>query len=92
MKISEEQLRKLEDLSNISLSSDEKKLFLDKMDAVIGLLEWLKSVSEISSKINDKKTLDTISGVEEYGDSKWLLDNVEHEIVNNSIVVKSVLR
>ncbi|MEI6672105.1 MAG: hypothetical protein WCL02_01795 [bacterium] len=48
--------------------------------------------THISSEIKkDKLTLRTIVGTQEQQDSSKLLKNVHHPIVNNSIVIKSVL-
>ena len=41
---------------------------------------------------NDRKlTLRTIAGVQEDKNGEKLMKNVKHEVVNNSIVIKSVL-
>lgn len=42
-------------------------------------------------KDEGKLTLRTIAGVKEDPDGKNILKNVKHEIINNSIVIKSVL-
>jgi len=42
-------------------------------------------------RMKDRLTLRTIAGVRESSESKRILKNVKHEIVNNSIVIKSVL-
>jgi hypothetical protein len=41
--------------------------------------------------INIENPLRTLDGVHAFADTKALLHNVQHEKINNSIVIKSVL-
>jgi len=93
MHLSDKEFNKLQKLANISFSVDEKEVFLEKLEWVIDFLGQLKKqwlVDEEQWKLDLEYLLKTNSWINEYENSKWLLDNVKHEIVNNSIVVKSV--
>lgn len=89
------QLKHLQKLSCIALYSEEEKKFWKQLNDIIGFLGQLPETKVNSEKWkvkNDGKlSLRTIAGVRESADSKKILTNVKHPIVNNSIVIKSVL-
>ena len=93
MRLTDEEFEKLQSLSCIKFEGKEKEEFLWKLDAVIDFLGGLKNVEfdENMSEVQvEWKFLEPKKWVNEYGDPKWLLKNIDHEIVNNSVVVKSV--
>jgi hypothetical protein len=63
------------------------------LGSIIEFLGQLQKLdfSDIDLDISDDQLLIPVVGIHPYDDSKGLLNNVEHEIINNSIVVKSVL-
>ena len=88
-----QEIKRLQKLSCIALSPEEEKKLWAQLTDIIAFLGQLPD-----SKINDKKVVDdetltlrTIAGVKESSDSKKILKNVHHPIINNSIVIKSVL-
>ncbi len=96
------EIKRLQKLSCIALSPEqEKKLWAQLADiiAFLGQLPDKKLRIDLSSKEGNwklkikeaKLTLKTIAGVKENAKSKKILRNVKHEVVNNSIVIKSVL-
>jgi len=94
MHLADQEFEKLQNLACISFDSEEKKIFLEKLEGVIEFLWQLKNVSVVSDEVkgtSDNKYLEPKEGVEEYDDPKGLLRNVEHEVMNESVVVKSVL-
>jgi len=95
MDFTQEIIKRLQKLSCIKLSPEqEKKLWAQLIDiiAFLGQLpetKWTTNNEQLTMK--DKLTLRTIAGVKENAESKKILRNVKHEVVNNSIVIKSVL-
>ena len=88
------ELKRLQKLACISLSEEEeKKLGTQLQDIVVFLwqLNEIKIDKTWSKLMKIENSLRTLKGVNEFKDSKKLLQNVKHEILNNSIVIKSVL-
>lgn len=90
-----QQIKHLQKLSCIALSPQEEKKFWSQLNDIIGFLGQLPKTKMNNEWwiMNDdgKLSLRTIKGVKESSDSKKILQNVKHPIVNNSIVIKSVL-
>ncbi len=90
-----QELKHLQKLSCIALSPEQEKNLWSQLNDIIGFLGQLPN-TEVNSeqwtvKSDGKLSLRTIAGVKESSDSKKILTNVKHPIVNNSIVIKSVL-
>jgi len=89
------QIQHLQKLSCISLSPEQEKKLWKQLTDIVGFLGKLPNtkIKDEGWRIKDdgKLSLRTIAGVRENTDSKKILQNVKHEIVNNSIVIKSVL-
>jgi len=90
-----QEIKHLQKLSCIALSPQQEKKLWAQLSDIIGFLGQLPE-----TKMNNewwimnnkgKLTLRTIAGVKESSESKKILKNVKHELVNNSIVIKSVL-
>lgn len=91
--LSEKEFNRLQQLANIKLSPDEQVKLGTQLDNIIQFI-WQLDQIKIFSKNKNKKTelsLRTIAWVREFPDTKKLLDNVKHPLVNNSIVIKSAL-
>ncbi|MFA6255914.1 MAG: hypothetical protein WC606_01900 [Candidatus Absconditabacterales bacterium] len=90
-----QEIKRLQKLSCIALSPEEEKKFGTQLTSIIAFLGQLPETKVKSEKgkvkIDGKLSLRTIAGVTESADSKKILKNVKHPIVNNSIVIKSVL-
>ena len=98
-----EQLKKLQQLSSIDLNISEKEDFLQKLDPIISKLEelWSVNISDISHSLSkrglggDLNSLRTLETTFEWDKQKNIAENimknVEHEVINNSVVIKSVL-
>jgi len=94
MQFSKEELKKLEQLSLIKLTEGEENVFVSKLEGVIDFLWKLNDIPiGVDKKLDGsvENSLIPISGVSVCEGSESLLKNVKHEIVNNSIVIKSVL-
>jgi aspartyl/glutamyl-tRNA(Asn/Gln) amidotransferase C subunit len=94
MKLTEEELKKLQKLACIKLSEWEKVKFWNQLESIINLLDELGKLDlsgdfELDEK--DVNNLRTITWTEDFGDKNKLLQNVEHKLINNSVVIKSVL-
>ena len=88
------QLKHLQKLSCIALSPEQEKKFWKQLNDIIGFLGQLPETKASSSKpqaSSSKLFLRTIAWVKESTESKKILKNTHHPIVNNSIVIKSVL-
>lgn len=94
MKLTEEELNKLQKLACIRLNDEEKDKLWNQLESIITLLDELGKLDlsgEIDIDENDLNNLRTISGTREREDKDKLLQNVEHKLLNNSVVIKSVL-
>ena len=91
-----QEIAHLQKLSCILLSPEQEKKLWAQLTEIIGFLwklpETKLKIENWKLKIAEAKlTLRTIAGVKENSDSKKILKNVKHQILNNSIVIKSVL-
>lgn len=94
MKLTEEELNKLQKLACIRLNDEEKEKLWNQLESIIGLLDELGKLDlsgDIAVDENDLNNLRAISGTREREDKDKLLQNVEHKLLNNSVVIKSVL-
>ncbi len=94
MQLTSDQITKLQDLSAIKLSHEEEQVFFDKLWSIIEFLAQLKQLDLTDISLDDGDVwhyMETVHGLDEFSDSEALLHNVEHELINNSIVVKSSL-
>ena len=100
--LTQSQLEKLQTLSNIDLDESKQEDFLQKLDPVISKLEELSSVdiSDISpspirrgdrGEVNLKTLDSTFDWEKQKNIAENIMKNVEHEVINNSVVIKSVL-
>ena len=94
MKLTEEEFEKLQKLACIKLSDDEKEKFWNQLESIINFLDELGKLDlswDIELWEDDVNNLRTITWTEYFEDKDKLLQNVDHKLVNNSIVIKSVL-
>ena len=94
MKLTEEELNKLQKLACIRLNDEEKDKLWNQLESIITLLDELGKLDlsgDIAVDENDLNNLRTISETREREDKDKLLQNVEHKLLNNSVVIKSVL-
>lgn len=93
MYLNQEQLNHLQKLSNINISESEQQSFLQKLEPVISKLNELANVdvSDLKDTSQNENTLRSLGWPKEFWNKKKIIDNVNHEILNNSIVIKSVL-
>lgn len=92
MTLTQEELQKLQRLSAISLEWPEQEKFKSQLWDIINFLGELDQLdlSDIDTELESQGlTLRAIEWIEECDDD--LLQNVEHEVINNSVVIKSVL-
>lgn len=90
-----QQLIHLQKLSCIALSPEEEKKLWTQLNDIIWFLGQLQELklqnSELRMKDEGKLSLRTIAGIKEDQDGEKLMKNVKHEVINNSIGIKSVL-
>ncbi len=90
-----QEIAHLQKLCCISLSPQQEQKLWAQLTEIIGFLWKLPETKVKSEKwkveSEGRLALRTIAGVKENSDNKKILKNVRHEIVNNSIVIKSVL-
>lgn len=90
------EIKRLQKLSCIALSPEEEQKLWSQLEGIIAFLgqlpdSELKILNSEFRIAEAKLTLRTIAGIRQDSDSKTLLKNVKHEVINNSIVIKSVL-
>lgn len=92
--LTKEELNHLEDLSAINIEKDQEDLFLEKLTSIVKYLDLLNEINTDATIEtnnwweNNQKMQHTIN---DCSDSKEILFNVNHEVVNNCIMIKSVL-
>lgn len=92
MKDFSQESKRLQKLSCITLTSDEEKKLNDQLGRMIEMLDTLPMVEESTPPTHTGQvTLRTIAGQKDADMSEMLLQNVHHDKINNSIVIKSVL-
>lgn len=91
--LTSEELKHLQKLSNIQIDDSQQQKFLQKLDPVIQKLDELNQIntSDISSNIIVENPLRALDSSKNFSYKKEIIDNSRHEIINNSIVVKSVI-
>ncbi|MEI7562180.1 MAG: hypothetical protein WCJ39_00165 [bacterium] len=82
----------MQKLANIRLNDSEEKKLGAQLENIIQFLGQLNNLpARVHQDIKPEHTLRTRSGCRQGMDSKKLLANVQHPIINNSIEIKSVL-
>ncbi|HKL44252.1 MAG TPA: hypothetical protein VJ892_03160 [Candidatus Absconditabacterales bacterium] len=91
--LKKEEFAHLQKLANINLDDSEQEKFLEKLEPIISKLDELSKVdiSDIKEDLQLDNTLRTLDGPKDFSNKKEIMDNVEHDIINNSVVIKSVL-
>jgi aspartyl/glutamyl-tRNA(Asn/Gln) amidotransferase C subunit len=91
--LTSEELKHLQKLSNIQIDDSQQQKFLQKLDPVIQKLEELNQIdtSNIVSNSSIQHSLRTLDDSRDFPYSKDIIYNSKHEIINNSIVIKSVI-
>ncbi len=91
--LKKEEFAHLQKLANINLDDSEQEKFLEKLEPVISKLDELSKVdiSDIKEDLQLDNTLRTLDWPKDFSNKKEIMDNVEHDIINNSVVIKSVL-
>lgn len=93
VELTQGQLNHLQKLSNITLDESEQENFLQKLDPIIAKLDelWQVDTSNLIEDFSQDNTLRILDWPLEFPNKKEIMNNVEHEVVNNSVVIKSVL-
>jgi len=94
MSFTKQDLDHLKKLARIQFADQAKEeQFLGSMQNIVTMLEALQGldISVDSASPFMGKTMHVHQEQQDFGDAKALLANVQHPIMNNSIVVKSVL-
>ena len=93
--LTKEELYHLQDLAAVKIERDQEDSFLEKLKNIVTYLDLLNeidtdSIAKVSNiwKNNSQKMLDETTHCR---GSKEILSNVGHEVINNCVVIKSVL-
>lgn len=91
--LTKEELKHLQKLSNVNIDKSWEEKFLSKLDSVIWMLDKLNTidtsnVTEINWLWNN---LRVIKWTKDFQNKKEILENVKHDVINNSILIKSAL-
>ena len=91
--IDEKAFDRLQKLACISLDKEDKKKLLDQLDNIIVFLDNLKNIETKNVDVNyswienSLRTLEWLNNDQ----SNYILTNVQHNKINNNIIIKSVL-
>lgn len=87
------ELEHLEKLCNVHIEESQQENFLKKLDSIVNKLNELNLIdtSDINIQDNIQKSLRILWWISDFPNKKELLNNVKHEVINNSIVIKSAL-
>lgn len=98
MILTNQELERLQKLACIKLSAQEQTKLWSQLQSIISFLDKLQEISTLNEDKPSVKSggginnpLRVIGWVRPFEDTKALLQNVKHEKINNSIVIKSVL-
>ncbi|MCK9467163.1 MAG: hypothetical protein M0P94_02445 [Candidatus Absconditabacterales bacterium] len=88
-----EQLKQMQKLSNITLDTNKQEDFLEKMKGIIQMIDELGSLdlSDLDDFLEISNPLRTIEETEDFPYKTDILNNVEHQLVNNSIKIKGAI-
>lgn len=87
-----QELKHLMELAHITIAPDQEEQFFQKLDSIITELNKLQKLDLSGMTPRPPNVMQTIhEGVQDFSNTKGLLQNVEHPVVNNSIQIKSVL-
>lgn len=91
--LTKEELKHLQKLSNVNIDESWEERFLSKLDSVIWMLDKLNTIdtsniTEINWLWNN---LRVIKWTKDFQNKKEILGNVKHDVINNSILIKSAL-
>ena len=93
--LTKEELYHLQDLAALNIESEQEVMFLLKLKCMVTYCDLLieidtDNISDLASwsDINSQEMLDKVN---DCNNAKKLLSNVDHEVINNCIVIKSVL-
>ena len=93
--LSEEELLRLQKLSNIHLDDKEKEIFLSQLDDIIWFLQQLSEVDTTDVEPLTHPTTGHIAPLMDQEPNKpddgSLLKNIKHRLVNNAVKIKSML-
>ena len=89
--LDDKELKRLQKLANIKLNETEEKKLSTQLEQIIQFLGKLSAISSAPQGKHPQLTLRTLPGTKAFPDTQKLLQNVEHPLINNSIVIKSVL-
>ena len=91
--LTNEELKHLQKLSNVNIDESWEEKFLSKLDSVIWMLDMLNTID--TSNITEINwlwnTLRVIPWTKDFSGKKEILENVKHDVINNSILIKSAL-
>lgn len=91
--LTKEELKHLQTLSSVTIDESWEEKFLSKLDSVIWMLDKLNTVDVSNIKeINWLwNKLRIIEWTKDFPNKKEILENVKHDVINNSILIKSAL-
>lgn len=90
MTLTDQEFARLQKLACIKLSAEEQIKLGKQLQDIVVFLDKLPQVSGTKNTRHDN-VLRTLKWVKTFDDAKALLQNVKHQKINNSIVIKSVL-
>ena len=91
--LTKQEFQHLEKLASVNIDENQEDKFLAKLDSVVDKLQDLNMVdtSDIVDMDSQSNTLRVIWWTNDFPNKKWIIDNVKHDVINNSIVIKSAL-
>lgn len=86
-------LSHLEKLACIKINSQEEGIFLEKLDSIVNKLDELNQFDTDGIYLDRPidNPLRIIHGTKDFSWKDDIIKNVKHDVVNNSIVIKSAL-
>ena len=91
--LTQEELKHLQTLSSINIDESGEEKFLSKLDSVIWMLDKLNTID--TSNIQEINwlwnRLRIIEWNKDFPNKEEILWNVKHDVINNSILIKSAL-
>lgn len=90
--LNEKEFERLQKLACIKLEQEEIEKLFNQIWNIVIFLDKLNDLNlENNINIKQENNLRIISWSSDFENKEWLLNNVKHEKINNTIVIKSVL-
>ncbi len=96
MAITKEELEHISSLTALKFDEKDQENYISQLEDIFDFVSKLKELDvegyEPMTHPIENKFLDAEEGQEDFENVEWLINNVKHDIKNNSIVIRSAIK